>query len=108
MDLTWFLSLLAINGSDLVYQPWNTTFSPYIALFGQGWILIPVSFIGGGLFMKTRDPLILSAYMIVSGVCLSGVTYSMFDAFPAAVIPYVLFVVIGIAVLLYGVFYNGR
>ena len=108
MSLNAFLWLLIINGSDLVNQPWNTTFSPYIALFGQGWILIPVSFISAGLFMKTRDPIVLSVFMIISGILLSGVTYSMFDAFPAAIIPYVLFVVIGIAVLLYGVFYGGR
>ena len=108
MSLNAFLWLLVINGSDLVYQPWNTTFSPYITLFGQGWILIPVSFIAAAMFMKTRDPIILSVFMIISGILLSGVTYSMFDTFPAAIIPYFLFVVIGIAVLLYGVFYGGR
>jgi len=97
-----------INGSDLINQPWNTTFSPYIHLFGQGWLLIPVSFIGAALFMKTRDPIMLSVYMIVTGVFLSSASLTIFDTFPAAIFPYLIFTVIGIAVLLHGVFYGGR
>ena len=102
------LSLFVINGSDLYNQPWNTTFSPYIHLFGQGWILIPVSFIAAALFIKTRDSILLSVYMIITGVLLSGVSVSLFDTFPQAILPYLLFTVIGVAVLLHGVFYGGR
>jgi hypothetical protein len=108
MGLNAFLWLLVINGSDLINQPWNTTFSPYIALFGQGWVIIPVSFIAAALFMKTRDTIILSAFMIISGILLFSATYSMFDSFPAAILPYILFTVIGVAVLFHGVFYGGR
>jgi len=97
-----------INGSDIINQPWNTTFSPYIELFGQGWLFIPICFIAAALFMKTRDPVILSVYMILSGVFMTMATFSLFDAFPAAIIVYILFTVIGIAVLLHGVFYGGR
>jgi hydrogenase/urease accessory protein HupE len=97
-----------INGSDLINQPWNTTFSPYIHLFGQGWLLIPISFIGAALFMKTRDPIMLSVYMIITGVLCSAYSFTMFDAFPVAIVPYLLFTVIGIAVLFHGVFYGGR
>lgn len=105
--LTAFL-LFVINGSDMVYQPWNTTFSPFIALFGQGWLLIPVSFIAAALFMKTRDTILLSVFMIITGVLLSGATYTLFSSFPGAILPYLLFTVIGVAVLLHGVFYGGR
>lgn len=105
--LTTFI-LYVINGSDLVYSPWNTTFSPYIHLFGQGWLIIPVSFIAAALFMKTRDTILLSVFMIITGVLLSGVTYTIFSTFPAAILPYLLFTVIGVAVLIHGVFYGGR
>ena len=103
-----FWSVMVINGSDLINQPWNTTFSPYIALFGQGWILIPVSFIAAALFIKTRDPILLSVYMIITGILMAGASVSLFDTFPLAIIPYLLFTVIGIAVLFHGVFYGGR
>jgi hypothetical protein len=102
-----FLTLLAINGSDLINQPWNTTFSPYIHLFGQGWLLIPVSFVAAALFMKTRDPALLSMYMIVTGALLAS-TSILFDSFAPATFAYLMFTVIGIAVLFYNVFYGGR
>jgi hypothetical protein len=101
-----FLTLLMINGSDLINQPWNTTFSPYIALFGQGWLLIPVSFIAAALFMKTRDPAVLSMFMIVTGALLTA--GGLFGSFAPATFAYLMFTVIGIAVLFYNVFYGGR
>jgi hypothetical protein len=97
-----------INGSDLINQPWNTTFSPYIHLFGQGWLLIPITFIAAALFIKTRDPILVSVFMIITGILGSGATLTIFDSFQPAVIPYILFTAIGIAVLLHGVFYGGR
>jgi hypothetical protein len=100
------LSLLIINGSDLVTKPWNTTFSPYIALFGQGWLIIPVSFISAALFMKTRDPVVLSMFMILSGALLSIST--LFAGFPEASLIYGLFAALGIGVMFYNVFYGGR
>ena len=108
MLLNEFLSILVINGSQMVYQPWNTTFSPYIHLFGQGWIIIPVSFIAAALFMKTRDAVIVSVFMIISSVLLAGITYTLTSTFPVAELIYLFFAVIGVAVLLHGVFYGGR
>jgi len=98
---------MVLNGSDLLNQPWNTTFSPYIVLLGQGWLLIPVSFIAAALFMKTRDPVLLAMFMIVSGAFLTaGGLFTSFGS--SAVFAYVIFTVIGIAVMFYNVFYGGR
>ena len=101
-----FPSVFVINGSDLISQPWNTTFSPYIALFGQGWMIIPVSFIAAALFMKTRDPVILSMYMIISGALLTA--GGLFTGFASGTFIYTLFTVLGIAVMFYNVFFGGR
>lgn len=101
-------SIFVINGSDLVNQPWNTTFSPYIHLFGQGWLLIPVSFIAAALFIKTRDPILLSMFMIITGILLSAGSGILFSGFPEVVIPYVIFTAIGVAVLIHGVFFSER
>ena len=98
-------TLLVINGSDLINQPWNTTFSPYIALFGQGWLLIPVSFIGAALFMKTRDAIATSVYMILTGALLAAGSATLFSSFPQAVIPYILFTAIGIAALIHSLYF---
>jgi len=95
-----------INGSHLITQPWNTTFSPYIALFGQGWLLIPVSFIAAALFMKTRDPALLAMFMIVTGGLLT--MGGLFAGFAPATFIYIIFTVIGVAVLFYNVFFGGK
>ena len=100
------LSLFVINGSDLVNQSWNTTFSPYIHLFGQGWFIIPLSFISAALFMKTRDAVVLSMFMIMSGGLLGVGT--LFAGFPEASLIYGLFASMGIAVLFYNLFYGGK
>lgn len=100
------LSLMIINGSDLVNRPWNTTFSPYINLFGQGWLIIPVAFITAALFVKTRDSVVVSMFMILSGALL-GVT-TLFMGFPQASFIFGFFAALGIAVMFYNVFYGGR
>jgi hypothetical protein len=100
------LSLLIINGSGLVNEPWNTTFSPYIALFGQGWMIIPVSFISAALFMKTRDSAVLAMFMIISGALLT--VGGLFSGFASGTFAYTMFTVLGVAVLFYNVFYGGR
>jgi hypothetical protein len=104
------LSLLIINGSDLVNQPWNTTFSPYINLLGQGWLLIPISFLAAAIFVKTHDPALLSGFMIITGAMLTAgsLVGGIFAGFAPATFIYLLFTVIGIAVLFYNVFYGGR
>ena len=67
-----------INGSDLVEEPFNTTFSPFTRLFenligdGMVFFIIPLMFIAGALYYKTKDPAIVSMFMIVSGGLFAG------------------------------------
>ena len=96
---------LIINGTSLINQPWNTTFSPYINLFGQGWLLIPVTFIILAIFVKTRDAIVVGVLMMLSGALLSA--GGLFSSFAPALPLYVVFSAVGIAVILYGVFYGG-
>ena len=95
-----------INGSDLINQPWNTTWSPFTQLLGSGFFLIPVAFIGAALFMKTRDPVLLSVYMIVSGALLTA--GNLFMGTVSAVPIFVIFSALGIAVLLFNMFFGGK
>lgn len=68
--LGWLLA--AINGTTLINDPWNTILSPFIDLFGTMFYLIPVGAIGMGLFVKTRNPVIVSMYLLTSGALLSS------------------------------------
>lgn len=106
--MTFFdvLTVLAINGSDLINQPWNTTFMPYIRLLGQGWIIIPFAFIGAALFMKTRDTALIAIYLIIVGAFI-GVG-SAWAGFMGAALLFFIMAAVGIAALMYNVFYGGR
>lgn len=70
---------MPFNGSDLINEPWNTTFSPYTDLFdnlvggaGALFYLFPLSFIAIALYVKTRDPVVVSMFMLASGALCSG------------------------------------
>jgi len=64
---------MVFNGTELVDNPWNTTFSPFTDLFsriaGAGFLfwLIPISFIGVALWVKTRELGMVSMYLIGTG-----------------------------------------
>ena len=63
---------MAVNASELVYSPWTTVFSPFVDLLGTGFYLIPVSFIAVALYIKTKDLMVSSVWLIASGLLLSG------------------------------------
>ena len=109
-DITSFINLItsvfAINCSDLINQPYNTTFATYIRVLGQGWIILPFAFIGGALYMKTRDTALISIYMISIGAFIGA--GSAWAGFTGAALLFFIMAALGIATLMYNVFYGGR
>jgi len=91
------------NASDIVTNPWNTTFSPYTDLIGNAFWLFPVSFIGIALYIKTRNPVLVSGYMLASGVFLAS--GNIFLGTPEMVLVYVLFAVIGLIGVILNIFF---
>lgn len=87
-----------LNGTNFTTHPWNTTMSPFVNLLGTWFYLIPVSFIGAALFVKTRDPVMLSMYMITSGALLS--TGSIFTGVMDMAVAYILFTAAGLTGLI--------
>ena len=94
-----------LNGSDLINQPWNTTFFPFIRLMGQEWLLVPLLFIAAALFVKTRDTAVVGIFMLGTGAILSAASFSMGTG---GLMLFFLFASIGIGVLFYNLFYGGR
>jgi len=101
---------MPINGSDLINHPWNTTFSPFTDLFeqvaGYGAIfwLIPISIIGVALYTKTREPVMISMYMIVSGALLA--TGNIFIGAIEMSLVFVIFAAIGFVSLFISLFFR--
>ena len=106
MNPSDILNLFLINGSDLINQPYNTTFMGFIRILGQGWIIVPFAFIGGALFMKTKDTAILSIYLIMIGAFIGAGT--AWYGYTGAALMFFVMAALGIAALMYNVFYGGR
>ena len=107
MNILDLLSLIfVINGSDLINAPYNTTFMPYIRILGQGWIIIPFAFIGAALFVKTRDTALVAVYLIMIGAFVGA--GSAWYGYTGAALLFFLMASIGVAALMYNVFYGGR
>jgi len=94
---------MPLNGSDIINNPWNTTFGAYTDLLGNAFWLFPVSFIAIALYIKTRNPVMVSAYMIASGVLLAS--GQIFMGNPEMVLVYILFSVFGLVGLLLNIFF---
>lgn len=110
LDITSIIQIITsfvyINGSDLINAPYNTTFSSYIRVLGQGWIILPFAFIGGALFVKTRDTALVSIYLIMIGAFVGA--GSAWYGYTGAALLFFLMASLGIAALMYNVFYGGR
>ena len=97
---------MVFNGSDLINEPFNTTFLAYTHLFGMAFFIIPIAFIGAALFLKTKDIALVSIYFIMSSAfLLFGSAYV--NAMGAAVL-FGIVALLGVAALLYNVFYGGK
>lgn len=97
---------MVFNATDLITQPFNTTFSPYTHFFGMTFFIIPVAFIGAALFMKTRDVSLTAIYFIMlSAMLMVGASYV--NALGAS-LTFALVAIFGVAALLYNVFYGGK
>ena len=97
---------MAVNGSNFIDNPWNTTFSPYTDLFanvvgnGQVFWLFPLIILTFGIFVKTRNPVVTSLFMITSGGILG--TGSLFYGAGQLSALFYIFAGIGIAALFIG------
>jgi len=94
---------MPINGSELIDNPMTTIFSPFTDLLGTSFWLIPLTFIAIALYVKTREVVIVSAFMLASGVMLSS--GSIFAGYPEMALVYMLFSGLGIVGLIAGIFF---
>ena len=94
---------MPLNGSELIDQPWDTIFSPFTDLLGSGFYLIPIAIIGAALYVKTREPIVISSYMLGVGSILTGV--GLFAGFPDMVDVFGVMTVLGIVGLIASIFF---
>jgi len=94
---------MAINGTEFINEPWNTTFAAFTDLLGGAFWLIPISFIAMALYIKTRNPVVATSFLVGSGVLLSG--GNMFLGAPEMVFVYTVFTVLSFVGLLASIYF---
>lgn len=94
---------MPINGSELINDPFNTIFSPFTNLLGSGFFLIPLTFICVALYIKTREPAVVSVFMLASGTMLMGV--DIFAGYESMGLAYALFAALGLIGLVLSLYF---
>ena len=67
---------MPVNGTEMLNDPWNTTFSPFTNMFqdvignGQVFFLFPLIILTIGIQIKTENSIMTSLFMIASGALL--------------------------------------
>ena len=85
---------MAVNVTEFMTDPWGNSFAVFTDLLGTPFYLIPLTVVAGALWMKTKDPAMVSLYMITTGgLLLSG---SLFVGVMDMVMFYGIFTAIGI------------
>ena len=102
---------MAFNASEIVTEPFNTTFSPFTDLFegmlpgtAAAFFLLPLSIITIALFVKTRDPVMVSMFMMASGALASA--GSIFVGAIGMVPVFVIFSALGVTALFVSLFFK--
>ena len=94
---------MTVNGSELINNPFDTIFSPFVDLLGTGFYLIPLTFICIALYIKTREPAVVSAFMLASGTLLSG--GSIFTGYGSMGFAYMMLAALGLIGLILSIFF---
>lgn len=103
---------MAVNGSEFINDPFNTSFSPFTEFFeglglnGMLFFLFPLMIIVLAVYIKTDDPVVASMSMIVSGLLLgSG---GIFVGSGDVALVFYIFAALGVAGVLLSVFFQRR
>jgi len=103
----WFnIILAAINGSDFINNPWNTTFGPYTDLLGAGFYLVPICFIAAALYVKTHNGVAVGTFLWVSGILLSS--GSIFLNYPQMGFLFLIFTVVSMIGTFLAIYFNKK
>ena len=94
---------MAINGTDLLDDPWGTVFSPFTEYFGSGFWLVPIAFIALALYVKTRDTTVASIWLLSSSLILGS--SNLFVGQPEMAFVYYIFTSLGIVGVIVSIYF---
>jgi hypothetical protein len=93
---------LGLNGSELINNPLNTITSVFTNIIGSAFWLIPIGAIAVALYVKTKQPVVSSVWLIAS--CLMLGSGNLFVDAPEMAIVFYLFAGIGFVGLILNIY----
>jgi len=107
---------MAVNGTKLITEPFNTSYSPWTGLFdyllgdGYGMLFwfIPLIAITLAIYIKTQDYIPTTLFMISSGVLLASGDLFIGNAGSNMWIAFVIFTALGVAGMFIGLLLQRR
>jgi len=93
---------LVVNGSDLISNPWDTIWKPFIDIFGGGFWLIPIGTVALALYVKTREVSVSSIWLMISCFLVGS---TVFSSHPEISFIYFVFTVIGLIGTVVSIFF---
>lgn len=85
----------ALNGTDFIYHPWNTTFAAYTDLIGPLFYIIVLCFIAVALYIKTHNATAVGSFLWIGGILL--VSGSIFINAPEMAMVFTIFTALALA-----------
>ena len=85
---------MPFNTTNMTTNPVVEIFSPYTDLLGVGFYIIPVAVIATALFVKTRSPIVVSAFLLTSGSLFTSA--GMFASYPEMVTVFMIVTLLGV------------
>ena len=93
---------MGVNGSEFINNPWDTIWSPFTDMFGQGFWLIFIGFIAVALFIKTRNVAVVSVWLMGSSLLVGS---AIFSNYPSMGFVYYIFTVLGLVGTIVSIFF---
>lgn len=97
---------MAFNSSHIITQPFDTIFSAFVDLLGNGFFLIPITFLAVGLYMKYHNLVVVFAFL--TGACSLLSSGAIFIDYPEMAYIYAVFSGLAIAGLILSVLFIRR
>ena len=104
---------MALNGSELIDHPWNTSLGPFNDIFEQVtghaetlWLFIVVILTFAIFMASGKHPLYTSMFMVCAGGILAG--GSIFTGAPIMAVMFTIFTAIGLASMFVSIYLQKR
>jgi hypothetical protein len=94
---------MPFNGSSISESPFDTIISPFVDLLGAGFFVIPIAIIASALYVKTKSPITVSAFLLASGTLFTSA--GLFASYPELVAVFMIVTLLGVVGMFLSIYF---